>query len=715
MNDEGKMRQSSPLPSAPARGLLRRILYPRPVAWVVAALFPTRAGWRALAAPFFWAALSGAALATAFPPLEWGAVAWIGLAPFLAQLPGRTVKEGTWLGLVFGMVFFALDLLWLLPLTHYNPFAPVGILLMSAILAASPMLFGALATLLPRRIGWWHLAAIPALWTAVEAVRGWTELAFPWMLLGHTQVNALALIQICDLTGVAGITFLVVLVNGLLAETYRSLRESAKRVAQPPSAANPPIIGPPDSKGSTAEGGCATRYGRRLEPPLLARWALVIVLVGVTLLYGWWRLGQRPTQEGVGRMLRVALIQPGLDQVRKMEASAPTGYGTPASERAERLQQEMNATLNDLVLKARRECESAGAALPDIYVLPETAFTNPFFCLMRTQQDLVRDLARLSGAPLFFGADRYVPPPGSAPNEDRFYDGQDYNSAYLATPEDGVLLARPYDKMHLVPFGEYSSYFGFIPGFTHFILGIEDITPGRKPRVFETGAGGRATRFGAVICFESCFASLFRLYDQQGVDWMAVITNDAWYGLTSGARRHQTLSVFRAVEMRRPVGRVANTGISCVIDAWGRTLERLPLAEGVGQELVADVPLRPASEAARHTFYMRAGEWFTALCFAIAGAALVVAGRAGRQGRDGEHFESAKVERRRIMECGSLLPRITSTPTGRGWTLSTVCEGLALSRPHRSAQIRGSRLPHSMIPSCGQGVALSRCARRDAS
>ena len=122
-------------------------------------------------------------------------------------------------------------------------------------------------------------------------------------------------------------------------------------------------------------------------------------------------------------------------------------------------------------------------------------------------------------------------------------------------------------------------------------------------------AGGK--KFGSVICFESCFSYLFREYPE--ADFIAVITNDAWYKLSSGGRRHQTQSIFRAIEMRRPLIRAANTGISCVIDAHGRTLVSLPLDETKSGHLIVDLPLPNTTPGV--TPYMHSwGDWLSWLC-----------------------------------------------------------------------------------------------------
>ena len=264
----------------------------------------------------------------------------------------------------------------------------------------------------------------------------------------------------------------------------------------------------------------------------------------------------------------------------------------------EQLQSEARENFYSNLMGLAELRRKTGDGPADLYVLPESALVSETFSIDPARQQQVHNWSRDVEAPILFGATRV-----SRNNEV-------FNSAFLATPEGGVDMVNGYDKMHLVPFGEHAPYFNAIPGFTSSILGILEFTPGKAPRV--QNASGR--RVGPLICFESCFPYLFRKYEKDGVDVYAVLTNDAWYGMSSGARRHQVQSVFRAIEARRPVIRVANTGISCMIDSYGRlAYHQLPLNERMSDRALWDVPFRPAQLGEGMTLYMRYGEWFSLL------------------------------------------------------------------------------------------------------
>jgi apolipoprotein N-acyltransferase len=166
----------------------------------------------------------------------------------------------------------------------------------------------------------------------------------------------------------------------------------------------------------------------------------------------------------------------------------------------------------------------------------------------------------------------------------------------------GRLVYR-YHKMHLVPFGEY------VPLEPVFTLGgrvaarvvsrVGQFTPGAEAAV-GTAAGAR---LGTFICYEAIFPGLVRRFTEQGAELLVNVTNDGWYGRTSAPHQHLAMAVFRAVENGRTLVRAANTGITAVVDARGRVLERTALFDRT--VLVRDVPLLRGS-----TFYARHGDLF---------------------------------------------------------------------------------------------------------
>jgi apolipoprotein N-acyltransferase len=169
------------------------------------------------------AASSGLLLAATFPLINLHQVAWIALIPLLLALRGQSVKNGFWLGGITGIVFFASTVHWVTNSIHYYggiPLIPASLitLLLCAYLAIYPALFGAAVVHIKRYRPPLFFVSAPAIWTALELARTYVISGFPWSLLGYSQYSNLAVIQISDITGVYGISFLLVLANAAIAE-----------------------------------------------------------------------------------------------------------------------------------------------------------------------------------------------------------------------------------------------------------------------------------------------------------------------------------------------------------------------------------------------------------------------------------------------------------------------------------------------------------------
>lgn len=295
-------------------------------------------------------------------------------------------------------------------------------------------------------------------------------------------------------------------------------------------------------------------------------------LVGGALVFGHARLAEAP---GPGDV-KIALMQPSIEQPLKWDPNHA----------AETLD-----IYVDLTRRAARE-------RPGLIVWPETATPT----LLRRDPVLLhvlRELSAASGVPLLVGS---VDVEAARPPEIR-------NTAFLVT-ERGIVSR--YDKIHLVPFGEYvplSRVIGFVRGWAEF---ISELTPGTRAVVF----AGPPAPFGVVICYEGIFPALFRRFVQGGARFMVNMTNDAWFGRTSGPLQHLAMYPLRAVEHRTAVVRAANTGVSAFIAPTGEIVRSTELF-GRGT-LTQMVPLR-----AGQTFYTRFGDWLPYLALAVSAATLV--------------------------------------------------------------------------------------------
>tara|TARA_Y100000590_G_scaffold231663_1_gene261000 strand:- start:270 stop:1097 length:828 start_codon:yes stop_codon:yes gene_type:complete len=150
---------------------------------------------------------------------------------------------------------------------------------------------------------------------------------------------------------------------------------------------------------------------------------------------------------------------------------------------------------------------------------------------------------------------------GHSPNDGK---KELYNSVFLFD-SSGSKIAR-YDKKHLVPFGEYVPFKDYLFFVNKLVPVVGQFKTGNKKTIFEIGKN----KFSTLICYEIIFPRVVRKFKE--VDFIVNVTNDAWFGRTAASEQHLSMAIFRAIEMRTPLVRVANTGISAVIDEKGKIL-----------------------------------------------------------------------------------------------------------------------------------------------
>jgi apolipoprotein N-acyltransferase len=240
-------------------------------------------------------------------------------------------------------------------------------------------------------------------------------------------------------------------------------------------------------------------------------------------------------------------------------------------------------------------------------IWPESAF--PFF--LAREADALAQIAALlpEGTVLITGAVRApetVPPPGVT---------RAYNSIYVLDHDASILSI--YDKVHLVPFGEYLPFQDFLErlGLTQLVQVRGGFIPGDRRRAMTVP---RAPRFLPLVCYEIIFPSA-AVPRGERPGWLLNLTNDGWFGISSGPYQHLQQARVRVIEEGLPLVRAANTGISAVVDPLGRVIRSLPL----GTEGVLDSALpRPLPP----TVYARAGDGPAVLLVAFA-FILVLRGR----------------------------------------------------------------------------------------
>jgi apolipoprotein N-acyltransferase len=501
-------------------------------------------------------ATSGLLAAAAFPPFSIWPLAWVAWVPLLLALRGRSPRAAFLPGFTSGLVAWVATLPWIVIVVHVYGHAP---------LAFAVLVLFALSA---------YLALYPAVW-AVGVACAARAGAGACVWLGAGLWVALEFLRTYLLSGFpwailansqAGVVPIIQIAEwtGAYGVSFLLILASL----------------------SIAGVLAAMVEGKRVQEAWF-RLGVVALFVAVVFSYGQGRRDAIATRMKARHPLTVALIQGNIPQDVKWDAAFVLGS----------LQRYLALTAEATKKK------------PDLIVWPEAA-TTFFF------QDEPRLAARIfkaadaARAPIFFGGSAYRVEAEGGRRRARYF-----NSAYLVAP-GGRLLGR-YDKIHLVPFGEYVPFRRYLPFLPRVATGIagEDFTPGDGQELLRVG--GR--KLGALICYEAIFPALSRRLERRGAQLLINITNDAWFGRSGAPGQHLEAAVFRAVEGRIGIARAANTGISALIQPTGEVTLRTALFKIV--EVTG--PLTPRVLT---TFYTRHGDVFAWACVGL-GVLAFVAGR----------------------------------------------------------------------------------------
>ena len=459
------------------------------------------------------AVLSSAILVLSFPKFNLGFLAWIGLIPLLLAIHGENIRRSFCLSQLTGMLFFMGIFRWILVIPGYTIFHHA---LLALYLGSYFGCFGLLFGFLSRRWGRTQaMFAAPFIWTALEFLRSnFSFLALPWCLLAHSQFQYPVIIQITSVAGTYSISFLIVLVNSAIAALLLGTRSRAFSL--------------------TYEEERTTISAR--ETITLVSIAFLSFVSTVT--YGYFVLPDRIE----GNRVKISMVQGNVEQFKKWDPFFAL---------------EIRKIYMDLTKKVSND-------QPKLVIWPETATpgsitTDPIF-----YRQLI-DMTKRTGIPLLLG---------SAHNQklsrSKERNRDSYNSAFLLGGNSPRRIQRYY-KMQLFPFGEYTPYKEIIPWSLINVPVRGNYIPGKEYRIFEHPD----FRFGVTICWENVFTELVREFVKSGAECIVNLTNEAHFGNTAAPHQLLAISVFRAVENRVFVVRCANTGVSCIIDPYGRIVDRV--------------------------------------------------------------------------------------------------------------------------------------------
>jgi len=496
------------------------------------------------------ALVSGVLLVFAFPPFDFYPLAWVALLPLLISLWGKKLRASFFLGTLSGFVYFTGTIYWIFNSMYFYGRVPavLSLLLLIALclyLGVYVGVFSALFNSLSRYSRFPALFLVPVIWVTLEFLRTYALTGFPWSVLGYSQYKFLTLIQIADITGVYGVSFLVASLNGAIFDVV---------VNWPKKLSSMPLFG---------------RW------PMTVGLLLLALIIISSLLYSMWIL---ETDEG-GQKISASVIQGNVEQEKKWDIKS---------------QREIIDIYKRLTIKASEYS-------PDLIVWPETSV--PFiFGRDESLTSEVVEFQKTLAAYLLFGSVvvRDI--------KDNKY--QLSNSALLMSPDGEVLSV--YDKIHLVPYGEYVPLRKFFPFIEKLVEGIGDFKKGKEYTVMDISP----TRISSLICYEIIFPGMVRKFVEKGANLIVTITNDAWFGRSSAPYQHFSMAVFRAVENRVPVIRSANTGISGFIDAKGRIKRESDIF--VEAVLTEDLTIG----SFKKSFYSKYGDLFAFLC--IIGCVLLI-------------------------------------------------------------------------------------------
>ncbi|MGH7863925.1 MAG: apolipoprotein N-acyltransferase, partial [Candidatus Binataceae bacterium] len=499
-----------------------------------------------------------------YPKFDLSLFAWAALVPLFYAIHGEPLARVARYAYLQGLSCYVGSMYWIVvPLTDFAQvrieFALLPMLLLSAVMAVNTM--GAIwsGEFIARRLRVPMVITMPLAWTAFEWLRTYFPIGFPWNLVGYTAYRNLEVIQLAEFTGVYGVSALILFFNAVIFTVV------------------------------------FRRGTRRLQVTSLATLTALMIVV---FAFGTLRQMQLASAPAQGAM-KVAMVQGNVSQSIKWDPShLASSFGVYQEETAA-------AARRGAQLVVWPEAAAAFLFQPDDRYPAEVANYSSY-------RAALLELARQTHQPILFGA----PAMGTGEGQVGFY-----NRAYLVTADGKV--AGWYDKMQLVPFGEYVPARGLLGLFVNRVVeGFGDLIPGKRQTVFDLDGA----KLGVLICYESVFPDLTRRAVKAGANVLVNITNDAWYGKSSAPYQALAMAAVRSAENKVPMIRAAQTGISAIILPTGEITAATPLFKRGTQ--IEDVSWRNS-----RTLYTRVGDLFSEVCFALTALGLLTGWRWPRRAK----------------------------------------------------------------------------------
>ena len=430
-------------------------------------------------------------LGFSFPRLSISMFAWVGFIPFFLGISTEIKRKAFWYGYITGFIFFILTIYWLLHVTL------TGMILLCLYLSLYFASFGYFFAGFRKifiRFNIWATIFLSSVWVMLEYLRSNIFSGFPWAILGYSQYLKINIIQLVDIFGASGLSFIIIFVNISFFEMIVWLGQKD--------------------------------YKRALR-------VFTYILIIFLAVYSYGSYSVKKYSLISKDALDVSLIQGNISQNEKWQST-------------------LRAKIKDVYFDLSKLAMKDNS---DLIIWPETSYPDYLIDSDGNIEKEMNSIVKDMNQPLLFGAVYQK-------------QGKYFNSAILFSKDRNEMSL--YNKIHLVPFGEYIPLRRYCTFLERFIP-IEDFTPGKESTIFKVDNKDHNTvSFGVLICFEDTMQELSRKLRLKGADFLVNITNDAWFKNTSSPFQHLQASVFRAVENRVPLVRAANTGVSCLIDNFGR-------------------------------------------------------------------------------------------------------------------------------------------------
>ncbi|MBI5778043.1 MAG: apolipoprotein N-acyltransferase [Planctomycetes bacterium] len=508
--------------------------------------------------------LSGILAWLSYPPADISFLAWVAYVPLLFYISEISQQTGSfgkrWLGLLWpvylgGVLFFMLGLVWLRHVSW------AGLFVLPLVLSLYWVIFAVGGYFIMRYFSFFYAAfLIPAGWVFLEYLRSFVLTGFPWLFAGHTQYRWILFIQITDIAGVYGISFVVLLVNMVI---FVLIKERLKI---------------------------------KLKTTVLI--AITVVIFTCALLYGASRLSGLLVKEGP----IIGIVQGNIEQSLKSDP-----------ESAYDIYNKHFDMTNELLKSQPR---------PDLVVWAETMFPR-IIGLDEEGLMVLKDTVALCGVPMLIGAltanesqvkERkfdifnsayYLDANGELLNR---YDKSHLVPISEYIPFKDTKVFKGIVRAVILALSELPEVYGMLEG-TNF-------EPFRL-KVKRENSKTDDYKYGVLICYESIFPELARESVKRGADFIVNVSNDGWFKNSSELDQILAISAFRAVENKTTFVRATNTGISAIIQPSGR-IYVLKNKDGKVKEVEGTWAKPLVISEQKGTFYTRWGDYFPYLCLFIA-------------------------------------------------------------------------------------------------